>query len=106
MVRTIEEARSEIMKISKRIVTSLFILLILSVYPATGFCNQTTVTWHGHAAVEIVSPSGTVLMVDPWLRNPSNPAAAGGNDPLADVTKLDYIFFFNFGISTFHNIKR
>lgn len=79
------------MKLNKRIVTSLLILLILSVYPAIGLCDQTTVKWHGHAAVEIVSPSGTVLMIDPWLRNPSNPAVLNGSDPLAEVTKLDYI---------------
>ena len=78
------------MKWSKRIVAAL-ILLTLSIYPAIGFCNQTTVTWHGHAAVEIVSPSGTVLMIDPWLRNPSNPTALAGGDPLAEITKLDYI---------------
>lgn len=78
------------MKNRKCIVTAIFVLILTS-YPAMGFCNQTTVTWHGHAAVEIVSPSGTVLMIDPWLRNPSNPTAMTGNDPLDDVTKLDYI---------------
>jgi len=78
------------MKWSKRIWVIL-VLLTLSISPAKGFCNQTTVTWHGHAAVEIVSPSGTVLMIDPWLRNPSNPVMLTGNDPLNEVTKLDYI---------------
>lgn len=78
------------MKWTKRIIPTL-ILLALFIYPATGFCNQTTVTWHGHAAVEIVSPSGTVLMIDPWLRNPSNPTMLTGADPVDDVTKLDYI---------------
>ena len=35
------------------------------------------VTWLGHAAFEIVSPGGTRLLIDPWLReNPSTPAAS------------------------------
>jgi len=52
---------------------------------------DTKVTWHGHAAFEIVTPKGHVLMIDPWLSNPKNPDAAGGQDPLAKVGKVDYI---------------
>jgi L-ascorbate metabolism protein UlaG (beta-lactamase superfamily) len=34
------------------------------------------VRWLGHAAFEIVSPAGTRLLIDPWLReNPATPAA-------------------------------
>jgi L-ascorbate metabolism protein UlaG (beta-lactamase superfamily) len=34
------------------------------------------ITWLGHAAFEIVSPGGTRLLIDPWLKeNPSAPAA-------------------------------
>ncbi|BAU47891.1 metal-dependent hydrolase [Sulfurifustis variabilis] len=51
----------------------------------------TTLTWHGHAAFEIVTPKGKVLMIDPWLKNPTNPSAKNGKDPLASVAKLDYI---------------
>jgi len=60
--------------------------------PATASAaGETRITWHGHAAFEIVTPRGHVLMVDPWLRNPRNPAAARGRDPLAAVGRLDYI---------------
>lgn len=52
---------------------------------------DTTLTWHGHSAFEIVTPKGKVLMIDPWLKNPTNPMAQGGKDPLAAVAKLDYI---------------
>jgi len=51
----------------------------------------TKVTWHGHAAFEIVTPRGAVLLLDPWLGNPQNPAAQGGKNPLDAVTKVDYI---------------
>ncbi|WP_164016715.1 metal-dependent hydrolase [Pyxidicoccus trucidator] len=34
------------------------------------------VTWLGHAAFEVVSPGGTRLLIDPWLKeNPRTPAA-------------------------------
>ncbi|MCP3144943.1 metal-dependent hydrolase [Pyxidicoccus xibeiensis] len=34
------------------------------------------VTWLGHAAFEVVSPGGTRLLIDPWLKeNPKTPAA-------------------------------
>jgi L-ascorbate metabolism protein UlaG (beta-lactamase superfamily) len=51
----------------------------------------TKVTWHGHAAFEIVTPKGAVLMIDPWLGNPLNPAAQGGKDAVAAVARLNYI---------------
>jgi L-ascorbate metabolism protein UlaG (beta-lactamase superfamily) len=52
---------------------------------------DTKVIWHGHAAFEIVTPKGHVLMIDPWLSNPKNPDAGEGKDPLAGVGKVDYI---------------
>lgn len=52
---------------------------------------DTTLTWHGHSAFEIVTPNGKVLMIDPWLKNPANPNAKNGKDPIANVAKLDYI---------------
>jgi L-ascorbate metabolism protein UlaG (beta-lactamase superfamily) len=52
---------------------------------------ETTLTWHGHAAFEIVTPKGRVLMIDPWLKNPVNPNAKNGKDPLENVARLDYI---------------
>ncbi|WP_426754717.1 metal-dependent hydrolase [Myxococcus sp. Y35] len=34
------------------------------------------VTWLGHAAFEVVSPGGTRLLIDPWVKeNPKTPAA-------------------------------
>lgn len=47
--------------------------------------------WFGHAAFSITTPKGAVLLIDPWLKNPSNPEAKDGKDPLASVTKVDYI---------------
>jgi len=66
------------------------LLLGLALAPAAR-AAETRITWHGHAAFEITTPEGHVLMIDPWLSNPKNPDAAGGQDPLAAVGKVDYI---------------
>ena len=55
----------------------------------TAHAAETRITWHGHATFEVVTPKGVVLMIDPWLGNPKNPAA--GKDPIAQVKRLDYI---------------
>ena len=53
--------------------------------------QETKLTWHGHAAFSIVTPGGKVLLIDPWLRNPANPAARNGGDPVGALTRADYI---------------
>jgi L-ascorbate metabolism protein UlaG (beta-lactamase superfamily) len=53
--------------------------------------QETKVHWFGHAAFSITTPRGAVLLIDPWLGNPSNPEAKDGKDPLASVPKVDYI---------------
>ncbi len=60
-------------------------------FAAAAQAAPTTLIWHGHAAFEIVTPKGKVLMIDPWLKNPMNPNAKDGQDPVAAVKKLDYI---------------
>jgi L-ascorbate metabolism protein UlaG (beta-lactamase superfamily) len=52
---------------------------------------ETKVQFLGHATFEITTPGGAVLIIDPWLTNPQNPAAQGGKDPLAAIPKCDYI---------------
>jgi L-ascorbate metabolism protein UlaG (beta-lactamase superfamily) len=53
--------------------------------------QETKIKWYGHAAFSITTPRGKVLLIDPWLSNPSNPEAKDGRDPLASVPKVDYI---------------
>ncbi len=38
--------------------------------------RDTTFTWLGHAAVEIRTPGGKVILLDPWLGNPKSPRPA------------------------------
>ena len=47
--------------------------------------------WWGHAAFSITTPKGKVLLIDPWLSNPSNPDVKDKRDPLAALSKVDYI---------------
>jgi L-ascorbate metabolism protein UlaG (beta-lactamase superfamily) len=53
--------------------------------------QETRLHWFGHAAFSITTPGGKVLLIDPWIRNPKNPAAQDGKDPLKDLARVDYI---------------
>jgi L-ascorbate metabolism protein UlaG (beta-lactamase superfamily) len=66
-----------------RAVGLLALLLIVSEAQA----QETRLKWWGHAAFSITTPKGKVLLIDPWLSNPSNP----DKNPLAAVSKVDYI---------------
>jgi L-ascorbate metabolism protein UlaG (beta-lactamase superfamily) len=66
-----------------RVVGLLALLLIVSEAQA----QETRFKWFGHAAFSITTPKGKVLLIDPWLSNPSNP----DKNPLAAVSKVDYI---------------
>lgn len=65
--------------------------VLLAALASAAWAQETRITWHGHAAFEIVTPQGHVLMIDPWLSNPKNPAAGEGKDPLAGIDRVDYI---------------
>jgi L-ascorbate metabolism protein UlaG (beta-lactamase superfamily) len=68
---------------------ALFVLMVSSASQMSA--QETKIKWFGHAAFSITTPRGKVLLIDPWLNNPSNPEAKDGKDPLAAVPKVDYI---------------
>jgi L-ascorbate metabolism protein UlaG (beta-lactamase superfamily) len=68
---------------------ALFMLTISSGYRVSA--QETKVKWFGHAAFSITTPGGKVLLIDPWVKNPSNPDVKNGKDPLASLSKVDYI---------------
>jgi L-ascorbate metabolism protein UlaG (beta-lactamase superfamily) len=72
-----------------KLLFALFILLSASARPAAA--QETKIKWFGHAAFSITTPHGKVLLIDPWLNNPSNPEAKDGKDPLGAIGKVDYI---------------
>ncbi len=38
--------------------------------------RDTTLTWYGHACVEILTPGGKTILIDPWFGNPLSPQPA------------------------------
>ena len=72
----------------RRFLVPLFALAILAFTDGVLAAGKTQLTWYGHAAFKIVTPQGHVLLVDPWITNPSNPK---GKDDLAALTKVDLI---------------
>jgi L-ascorbate metabolism protein UlaG (beta-lactamase superfamily) len=70
-------------------VAALFALTFVSAGAASA--QETRIKWFGHAAFSVTTPRGKVLLIDPWLSNPSNPDVKAGKDPLASVPKVDYI---------------
>jgi len=38
--------------------------------------RDTTFTWYGHACVEVHTPGGKVVLIDPWFGNPMSPRGA------------------------------
>jgi L-ascorbate metabolism protein UlaG (beta-lactamase superfamily) len=67
------------------------LLTLLLVVFAHAHAQDTKIRWFGHAAFAITTPKGKVLLIDPWLSNPSNPDVKAGKDPLAAVPKVDYM---------------
>ena len=59
-----------------------------SVPPQVAGAAKTQLTWYGQAAFKLVTPSGKVLLIDPWITNPVNPS---GKQDLADLKKVDLI---------------
>jgi L-ascorbate metabolism protein UlaG (beta-lactamase superfamily) len=35
--------------------------------------GQTAITWYGHACIELVTPGGVTVLLDPWFANPMSP---------------------------------
>lgn len=51
--------------------------------------SQTQLTWYGQSAFKIVTSSGNVLLIDPWV---TNPKFERGKDELARLDRVDLIF--------------
>jgi L-ascorbate metabolism protein UlaG (beta-lactamase superfamily) len=49
--------------------------------------GQTKLHWYGQSAWKIVTPSGGVILIDPWLTVPTNP----DKNSIAELDRVDYI---------------
>src|SRR5258708_102567 len=72
-----------------KLLFALIILVPCVVSQATA--QETKIKWFGHAAFSITTPNGKVLLIDPWLNNPSNPEAKDSREPLSGIARVDYI---------------
>lgn len=61
------------------------VLLSPSALPAAE--GQTKIHWYGHAAFRIETPSGGVILIDPFLSGPTNP----DKNSVAKMGRVDYI---------------
>jgi L-ascorbate metabolism protein UlaG (beta-lactamase superfamily) len=78
----------------KRIVTSarlgvivLATLLGLVLLAGVALAASTKITWYGQAAFKVETPSGGVILIDPWLSVPTNPDKSA----IAKLERVDYI---------------
>jgi L-ascorbate metabolism protein UlaG (beta-lactamase superfamily) len=60
----------------------------LSVLPSHAQPSTSQLLWYGQSAFKLTTPSGKVLLVDPWLTNPANP---NGTTDLAKLDRADLI---------------
>jgi L-ascorbate metabolism protein UlaG (beta-lactamase superfamily) len=64
----------------------LALLAVLIALPVAA--GDTLLTWYGHASFKLTTPSGKVLLIDPWITNPAN---KNGKEDLARLDKVDLI---------------
>jgi len=62
-------------------------IALLALASTTAFAQNTKVHWYGQAAFRIETPSGGVILIDPWLKAPTNPDKAS----LEKLGRVDYI---------------
>lgn len=55
---------------------------------ASSSAGKTEITWYGHAAFRVQTPTGKILYLDPWLTNPKNPS---GKEQLEAIYRADLI---------------
>lgn len=66
----------------------LYVFASMLFFAQTVAAAGTELTWFGHAAFKLKTPSGKVLLIDPWITNPAN---KNGKEDLAKLGKVDLI---------------
>ena len=67
--------------------------------------RDTSFTWLGHAGVEIVTPGGRTVLVDPWFGNPQSPRAEPAQ-VACDVLLVTHGHFDHFNADTLALARR
>ncbi|MEE8434744.1 MAG: metal-dependent hydrolase [bacterium] len=63
------------------------VIFLPGAMPSALAAQKVKITWYGHAAFKVETPSGGVILIDPWLGNPKNPH----KDALEKLERVDYI---------------
>ncbi|MCL2760885.1 MAG: metal-dependent hydrolase [Desulfuromonadales bacterium] len=69
------------------ILGGLIFMLTLSTTSAVA-AEKTSILWYGQSAFKITTPTGKVLLIDPWISNPANP---NGKKDIENLKKVDLI---------------
>jgi L-ascorbate metabolism protein UlaG (beta-lactamase superfamily) len=67
--------------------------------------RDTSITWLGHAGVEIVTPGGVTILIDPWFGNPNSPRTQE-QQAACDVLVLTHGHFDHFDADTLALARR
>ncbi|GAP97351.1 metal-dependent hydrolase [Leptolyngbya sp. NIES-2104] len=68
---------------------AIVVFLFSTTIPGTAApTGKTQLYWYGQSAFRITTPTGKILLVDPWLTNPVNP---NGKTDLANLNRVDLI---------------
>ena len=72
----------------KRLILFVVLLAFFVLAANAAMAAPAQFTWYGQSAFKVVTSSGKVLLVDPWISNPTNPNA---KKDLEELTKVDLI---------------
>lgn len=73
------------------LIAVLLIVWVVNFMGNAGYAQsaaRTQLYWYGQSAYKLTTPSGKVLLIDPWLKNPANP---NGEADLAKLNQADLI---------------
>ena len=71
----------------RKLCIALLALGAFALTTGTALAARTKIHWYGQAAFKIETPSGGVILIDPWLTVPTNP----DKDSIAKLGRVDYI---------------
>ncbi len=81
--------RQHTLKAGIALVTVILTVVLFGLHSATkAQTSNTQLLWYGQSAFKLTTPSGKVLLIDPWLENPLNP---NGKADLANLKQVDLI---------------
>jgi L-ascorbate metabolism protein UlaG (beta-lactamase superfamily) len=66
---------------------TVLLAMVLTAMSAIGAQADTKLHRYGHSAFKIETPSGGVILIDPWLSTPSNP----DKESISKLGRVDYI---------------